>query len=584
VTLTDHNDGTATLNISPDDSHIGNHSLDIVVTDENNNYDSEMINISVHDSGQGNIEPILSPIGSQAVTAGNVKHVNLSATDADGDEISYSITPDLGFVSLTDNGDGTGSLTIAPGSSDIGTHSLDIIVTDTQNSYDSEMINIIVGSYGNSDPVLTPVGNQRVDEGGILNITLSASDADRDALHFSISPDDLGFISLRDNHDGTGLLTIAPQNGDAGIYNLVIIVSDEYQGRYSETIEIIVDKIENGNYIPVINPVEDQIVIIGEVRNVFLSASDADGDPIRYSFNPELSFVSLFDNEDGTAILRISPETGNVGKYNVTINVSDLNGGISSEIFSIIVNNSTSFTNSNFINSGGSSLSYGSMFAQEDKYFNGGKTASRPPSYRIEGTENDEIYRSVRYGNFSYDIPVPSNGLYTVRLHFAEVTFTDGTLGKRVFDVDIEDGQETLLNYDINADVGPMKAVIKTFTGIKVNDEKLTIELKTVVQNALLSGIEFINETDKLTSLEDLEEQNNFLIYPNPSNGIFTVELSEDHHQLHEIPIVIYDIAGKIVFESTFQGPKDVIDLSGKRKGMYILRSGDFNTEKVFIQ
>ena len=189
------------------------------------------------------------------------------------------------------------------------------------------------------------------------------------------------------------------------------------------------------------------------------------------------------------------------------------------------------------------------MFMQEDKYYEGGK-AQTYNNTTVANTENDELYLNLRYGNCNYEVPM-ENGLYTVRLHFAELTIRDGRIGKRVFNVDIENGQERLENYDINLDVGPATAAIKTFSDIEVTDGFMSINLETVVYNALICGIEIINEIESVTSIENFPNEPEIGIYPNPSNGIFKVDyLGEDNSVIEELPIVIADITGKIVYDS----------------------------------
>ena len=65
-------------------------------------------------------------------------------------------------------------------------------------------------------------------------------------------------------------------------------------------------------------------------------------------------------------------------------------------MFSLIINDAD-WVNTNFINSGGAAITYGSMLAQEDKYYEGGQTATRSSDYIIEGTEDGSLYRSVRF-------------------------------------------------------------------------------------------------------------------------------------------------------------------------------------------
>jgi hypothetical protein len=178
---------------------------------------------------------------------------------------------------------------------------------------------------------------------------------------------------------------------------------------------------------------------------------------------------------------------------------------------------------------------------------------------------------------------VPNPGKYTLKLHFAEITFTGGETGSRIFNVFVEDDQEVMINYDINADVGPRKATTKTFTGIVVEDGKITVSLETVVRNALLSGIEIISETDEVTQLESDFWNDKFKIYPNPSNGHFALEIENQDLLNKEVPYEIYDIAGNMIEKSIFSGQKEIIDISLHGRGIYILKVDSYFTEKIFV-
>lgn len=73
----------------------------------------------------------------------------------------------------------------------------------------------------------------------------------------------------------------------------------------------------------------------------------------------------------------------------------------------------------------------------EDNYFNGGDTI------RTEAIIGDgealPLYQTARFGNFSYVFQHLEPGNYVVDLHFAEIIFTDGPPGMRVFDVFIQE-------------------------------------------------------------------------------------------------------------------------------------------------
>ena len=113
------------------------------------------------------------------------------------------------------------------------------------------------------------------------------------------------------------------------------------------------------------------------------------------------------------------------------------------------------------------------------------------------GTSGPELYQSYNetytssFGGFSYTIPL-SNDTYTIKLHYAEPTFT--AAGLRVFDVAIE-GNTVATNFDIYATAGATnQALVMTYSGQVLSDGELTIEFTDVTDLAIVSGIEIIDE------------------------------------------------------------------------------------------
>ncbi len=77
-------------------------------------------------------------------------------------------------------------------------------------------------------------------------------------------------------------------------------------------------------------------------------------------------------------------------------------------------------------------------------------------------------------------------------------------------------------------------------------------------------------------SIDILKSSSEFTIYPNPSNGIFTVEIISNISNNSKISIV--DVAGKKVFEKNYQGNKFNIDISHLAKGVYFV---NYNQESI---
>ena len=100
--------------------------------------------------------------------------------------------------------------------------------------------------------------------------------------------------------------------------------------------------------------------------------------------------------------------------------------------------------------------------------------------------------------NLLWDFPV-SPGQYEVRLYFAETFSGAFATGARVFDVSIE-GATVLDNYDIFADVGALKGVVKSF--IVTSDSNLDIDFLRTVQNPSITAIEIIDNSSQSDVLE----------------------------------------------------------------------------------
>jgi hypothetical protein len=117
-----------------------------------------------------------------------------------------------------------------------------------------------------------------------------------------------------------------------------------------------------------------------------------------------------------------------------------------------------------------------------------GRTTDRG-NIAIAGTLDDRLYQTERWDLTKYDIPL-ANGAYDVTLHFAETSGTVTGRGDRVFSVNLENGQGTLNNLDVFAEVGKNTQLPKRFPGVQVRDGKLTIDFTRGVNRTFVNAIE----------------------------------------------------------------------------------------------
>jgi hypothetical protein len=112
-----------------------------------------------------------------------------------------------------------------------------------------------------------------------------------------------------------------------------------------------------------------------------------------------------------------------------------------------------------------------------------------------------DLFASERYGHFSYAIPVDTRGRYQLVLHFAEHYFGSGApgnggVGSRTFNV-ICNGETLLANFDVFKEAGSLREVTKTFHHLKPSPQgKLNLTFEPIVNNATISGIEVLDESN----------------------------------------------------------------------------------------
>ncbi|WP_162055363.1 malectin domain-containing carbohydrate-binding protein [Pontibacter pamirensis] len=235
-----------------------------------------------------------------------------------------------------------------------------------------------------------------------------------------------------------------------------------------------------------------------------------------------------------------------------------------------------------------------------DTYFSGGVAASK--SFDVAGTTDDNLYQHYRYASsgapLSYAIPVQAASVYRVRLHFVEPYFgmpegkEAGSSGDRVFHVDLE-GRRVLGNYDIYAQDGAGKAVVKTFMNVSVTDGILNVDLTSLKDNAIISAIEVERVAEETTqalmmakpsiasikAFEENEEQELQLkMYPNPSVGDWVYLDGSNYGKNKAVMITMHDELGRalksMVLTTNEQGAFNLrVPIDKLSRGVYFIKA-----------
>ena len=120
-----------------------------------------------------------------------------------------------------------------------------------------------------------------------------------------------------------------------------------------------------------------------------------------------------------------------------------------------------------------------------DAFFSGGGFFS--VTTPVKGTADPSLYQSERFGAFSYRIPL-RNGLYVLRLHFAELWFKNPS--ERVFGVNLG-GKPLLSTLDLVKNAGPLNPWIWS-GNVRVADGFLTLNFVPIKENPKVAALEIL--------------------------------------------------------------------------------------------
>src|SRR5207245_2363737 len=167
--------------------------------------------------------PSLTQPANMSVTQGATADLAIQATDQDGDPLTFSKVSGPTFLTVTTTspgtGTGTGNIHLAAGAADpAGTSSATVRASDgTANNDKTLTITVVAGA--NQAPVLTQPANMTVNEGATADQALNATDADNQALAFTlVSGPTYAAVTTTSPGAGTatGNLHLAPGFSDAG--------------------------------------------------------------------------------------------------------------------------------------------------------------------------------------------------------------------------------------------------------------------------------------------------------------------------------------------------------------------------------
>jgi hypothetical protein len=170
-TVTLDSDGQATVPVSLSESNLN--YVQAAVQDGSGATGTVSQTVVLDVQTSTNTAPSIDAVSDQTVHSGETVAVPVTASDAEGDSLTLSKSSGPSFVTLTDDGDGTGSLEIAPTSADAGAYTIEVTADDgTDQTTASVQLTVETATSTTSGTVV-----HRVNAGGS---TITATDTGPD--------------------------------------------------------------------------------------------------------------------------------------------------------------------------------------------------------------------------------------------------------------------------------------------------------------------------------------------------------------------------------------------------------------------
>lgn len=320
------NPNNRTFTWTPDWFDSGIHTITITVTDGDLS-DSETIEINVLNN---NRTPILEPIGNKTVQETNLLEFTIYATDADNEDITYSVEGDL--TQYFD--EAIGKFSWIPGYDDSGEYYITFYASDG-DLYAEERVQITVENLDRPpswDILLA--SPQTYDERTeiVIQIAPLVSDPDNDPFEFSFTSAHPSIMNSATMGLTTGEFRWTPVMEDIGTRSITFKAIANNK-TVSQEVEFAINDVEFPPQIISISPLTADE---NATHTIVVNAEEWDGDTMTYTATGSsiAGGFTIVDNK-----FTWTPTYDDAGSYDTMFTVTDAKGNSTSDIVTITVNN-----------------------------------------------------------------------------------------------------------------------------------------------------------------------------------------------------------------------------------------------------
>ncbi len=271
-----------------------------------------------------NYAPIINSTPVTTAQSGTAYFYQIQAYDNNGDNLSYSLSKYPFNMALN----GTGFVSWYPLYNQSGLWNISLIVSDTRGANTTQNYTINV-TRNNTAPNITSPAVLNATEDMNYTYDVNASDLENDSITFILSQFQAG-MSINNQ---TGVITWLPANLNVGAWNITVNATDALGNSSSQAYMLTVSNtLANFTTSPSLTAAE-------QIQYSYDSNTTDEGSgPVLYSLNASPQGMTI---QNTSGVLLWTPNTTQVGMFNISIIFDDNHGGIISQAWQLNVSDTT---------------------------------------------------------------------------------------------------------------------------------------------------------------------------------------------------------------------------------------------------
>ena len=291
------------------------------VSDGTNADVTDQVTITIQDVPTNN-PPTVDAGQDQTVNEGDILTLNGTASDPEGDQLTYLWSHDSVLPITVSNATSQLTTFTAPAVDSDVTVTFVLSVSDGTNTDVTDQVTITIQDVPTNNPPTVDAGqDQTVDEGDVVTLSGTASDPEGDQLTYLWSHDSVLPITVSNATSQLTTFTAPAVDSDVTV-TFVLSVSDGTNTDVTDQVTITIQDVPTNNP-PTVDAGQDQTVDEGDVVTLSGTASDPEGDQLTYLWSHDSVLPITVSNATSQLTTFTAPAVDSDVTVTFVLSVSD---------------------------------------------------------------------------------------------------------------------------------------------------------------------------------------------------------------------------------------------------------------------